>query len=303
LNYGRDDKAWVTNISRTGSMGVIHSFKNLYVYVHSLVVIGQGLCSYAYMGYSTMYSRLTAVECYDISHSCLCVAYGGFMDIENCVGWSVRGIYTYRATIVSGGGTAPAGSSVNVFEVQGGQVRVTFNHQAGSNPNAPAVIRRTSTWTNNDTHSVWAGSSATYWSSGYAYNGKRPSDPPQWYGIHYFNLRDFSELKNANGTPRKIISVRLKVRRTNNTGENTSRRPLVHWSNKTTASGTVPSLNNPTRSNVGFNWGTENWITLPIVFGERFRDGQARSIVYHDGNREADYMRFEAQATLEIVHE
>jgi hypothetical protein len=107
----------------------------------------------------------------------------------------------------------------------------------------------------------------------------------------------FSELAG-----RTIKKVRVQLKRTNNTGENTPRKAKIYYNKQFQAGGAIDTLKGGYWSDVTFTWGEEKWVTLPNEVGEAFRDGNAMSLVLYDGNNTGNYMKFERKATLEITH-
>jgi hypothetical protein len=299
ITNNSDRKAILFNQNVTGSRGVIQTFRCFYVYPVDIIIIGNDQCRYAIAGYNT-YLRIQRCEGYEVDHSVFMAGFGSKMENDRNVGSGPRGLYVHGSSTLGGQGTAPRGTISNITALQGGGVFTTnFDHQSGMNPLSDYEPMKTSTWTPN---AFWGYTSNTGWHSNTVIQGKRPTDPPLWYGLFFFNTRDFSELKNPDGTDREIHSIRFRIRRTSHTGENNSRRPNFHWSSKNSASGSAPSLNDAHRSAVGFTWGQERWVTLPISHARAFQNGSARSLVIFDGSREQDYMRFMNEGLLEIVH-
>jgi hypothetical protein len=221
-------------------------------------------------------------------------AYGGRMEVVDVKGSGFPyALYAHSSGVIGGSGMSPVGTTAQKQILYGGTMNATWTATSGAYLKAP-VTQKTTTWTANDTQSLYG----TNWGlSDYIYQGKRPTEATAWYGVMFFNTRDFSALAG-----RTIKGVRLKLQRTNNTGENTARKPKIYYNMQTSPSGTLQPTSGGYVSDVSFTWGQEKWITLPTAVGDAFKNGTAKSLVLWVGTSEADYMRFEARATLEITH-
>jgi phage minor structural protein len=298
-NLPQADKLIIVNIETTSYN--FQAYNSSLVIARNIIAVGNSdrRPTYNFYGHSS-YFRVQNCEGYNAVTGVIIGAYGCRLDNYNNIGLSARGLISWSSSMIGGGNPAPAGSVSNTQLSEGGFINMTFTHQTGQNPLSPYSPPVTTVWTPNDTKS-WT--SNTGWSSDYVYNGKRPNDPPHWHGVIFFNLRNFGVLKNTDGTNRPITRVRLRLRRTNNTGENTARRPLLFTSTHASVSGTPSRYGDGFRSDVAFNWGAEQWINLPVRFGQQFQNGTAKSIVLHDGALENNYMRFEpTNIALEITH-
>lgn len=222
-------------------------------------------------------------------------AYGGRLEVVNVKGSGFPyALYAHSSGIVAGTGMSPVGTTAQKYTHSGGTMTATWTATSGVYYKAP-ITQKTSTWTANDTQSLYG----TNWTlTSNIYQGKRPTEATAWYGVAFFNTASFAELAG-----RPIKSVRVKLQRSNNTGENTSRKPKIYYNMQTSASGSMQTLQGGGHvSSVGFTWGEEKWITLPISYGEAFRDGTAKSLVLYYGTSESQYMKMEPKATLEITH-
>lgn len=294
-------KATVLNQNRQGWLGVVLFTKNVYCEMWDIIINANNINNFNFQNKWGGHVKLTDVEVYNAKTTGISCEQGSSTDL-----WTVKGlaptygVEVYGGARIAGGNTAPKGNTANVKQSFGGfynGVYTVFDAGSAKPTYAPST---TTIWTPNDTHS-WT--SNTGWSSDYVYNGKRPGDPPWWYGFIFFNLRDFSALKNADGTNRPITRVRLFVQRTNNTGENTSRKPQLFCSTQAAASGNGSYYGSGSRSDIGFTWGQSGWITLPTSFGQEFQKGTAKSLCMYDAGSEANYSRFEPTGIqLEITH-
>lgn len=221
-------------------------------------------------------------------------AYGGRVEVQDVVGSGFPyAVYAHSTGTVAGAGKAPIGTTAHTRIMNGGRLTATWTHTGGAFLKAP-IVQKTTQWTANDTQSLFGSN----WNlTSYLYQGKRPTESTAWYGVMFFNARDFSALQG-----RQIKSVRLKLQRSSNTGENTSRKPKIYYNGQYQASGALLPTSGGHTSSVGFTWGAEKWITLPISYGEAFRDGTAKSLVLWVGTSESEYMKMEPKATLEITH-
>lgn len=221
-------------------------------------------------------------------------AYGGRIEIQDVVGSGFPyAITAHSSSVVAGAGKAPVGSTANTRILNGGQLTATWTHTGGSLYVAP-IVQKTSTWVANDTQSLFG----TNWSlSSYVYQGKRPTESTAWYGVFFFNSANFGALAG-----KTIKSVRVKVQRTNNTGENTARKPKFYYNMQTSPSGSLQATTGGHNPTVSFTWGQEKWVTLPNSYGEAFKNGTAKSLVLWVGTSTSEYMRFEPKATLEITY-
>jgi phage minor structural protein len=264
-----------------------------YVEIRRSIVFGDPTYDYAvYANGSNV--RILDSEVNTAEVAGLISAYGGRLEVVNVKGSGFPyALYAHSTGIVAGSGMSPVGTTAQKLIETGGTMNATWTATSGDYLKAP-VTTKTTTWTANDTQSLYG----TNWTlSSYIYQGKRPTETTAWYGVMFFNTRDFSALAG-----RTIKSVRLKLQRTNNTGDNTARKPKIYYNMQTSASGTMQTLLGGHVSSVSFTWGQEKWVTLPTSYGDAFKNGTAKSLVLWVGTSEADYMRFEARATLEITH-
>ena len=277
---------------------VIYSFCNTLFNIYDLKLSGNAIATYGFNAYSGV-TRLTYVEAYN------CTGYAGIIqsaaqvDVANCAGLNPRGLRMAHGSIVGGSGTGFAVSVAGQEKVmdQGAYCSVVWTYNAGAaTPVYPPVT--ISTYTNND-NGGWYSQGG--WASLNAYQGKRSTDIPVWYGVWFFN-RDFSALKNADTSNRPIQSVRLSIQRTNNTGDNTSRRPQTYYNAMTTKAASISALSGVNHNATGFLWGERKWITLPNTYGTAFQNGTAKAIWIYIGSDLNHYMKFETPATLEITH-
>ena len=277
---------------------VIYSFCNTLFNIYDLKLSGNAIADYGFNAYSGV-TRLNYVEVYN------CKSYAGIYqacakgDVTSCAGSNPRGLRIAHGTIVGGSGTGFAVTIAGQEKVidQGAVCSVVWSYNAGAaTPTYPPVT--TTTWTNND-NGGWYSQGG--WASLNVYQGKRPTDVPVWYGVWFFN-RDFAALKNADLTNRTIQSVRLSIQRTNNTGDNTSRRPQTYYNAMTTKAASISALSGVNHNATGFYWGERKWITLPNSYGTAFQNGTAKAIWVYIGSDTTHYMKFETPATLEITH-
>jgi phage minor structural protein len=282
---------WVNAEGRnTPAMNMYHSN---YVEIRDSVFFGDPNYDYAvYANGSNV--RMLESEVNLAKTSGLISAYGGRLEITNVVGSGFPyGLTGHGTGQIGGSGKCPLGTTAGTRSQNGGVMNGSFTPTAGKFFKAP-ITQKTDTWTANDTQSLFGSN----WSlTDYIYQGKRSTETTPWYGVMFFNASNFGALAG-----RAIKKVRLKLQRTNNTGENTARKPKVYYNMQFQAGGTIDTLKGGYVSDVSFTWGQEKWITLPNVVGESFRDGTAKSLVLWVGSSESDYMRFEPKATLEITH-
>lgn len=282
---------WVNAEGRnTAALNMYHSN---YVEVRDSVFFGDP--NYAYAVYANgSNARMIVCEVNLAKTSGLIAAYGGTLEITDVVGSGFPYALTAHGTgQIGGSGKSPLGTTAHTRSQNGGDMNGSYTPTAGQFFKSP-IVQKTTTWTANDTQSLF-GSNWTL--TDYLYQGKRPTETTSWYGVMFFNAADFSELAG-----RTIKKVRLKLQRSNNTGENTARKPKIYYNMQTAASGSMQTLSGGYVSDVSFTWGQEKWITLPNIVGEKFRDGQAKSLVLWVGSSESDYMKLEPKATLEITH-
>lgn len=286
-------------INQNVTNGTVYAHTCQAVIANDIVMNGNNLIAYGINAIRS-YVRATYCECYNATAGGAIAQFGSRLEIENCAGSNPKGILVAHSSVAGGSGRGFYGASTgHVTVTQGGTCSATWTHDAGASKPTYAPIT-TSTWTANKTYSYNAN---TGWASTYVYQGKRPGDIPIWYGFFFFDTASFSVLKNADGTARPINSVRVKIQRTSNTGDNTARKPKFYYNMQTTASGSVQTLQTSgTVAAESFLWGEEKWVVLPTSFGTAFQNGTAKSLVIYYGSDEANYMRFEAKATLEIVH-
>jgi phage minor structural protein len=271
----------------------VDAFHTNYLEMRNSVVFGDPTYSYAvYANGSNL--RLIDSEVNFAENSGIAAAYGGRAEIVNVKGSGFPyGLFAHSSAIVAGTGFAPYGSTAHQRWHSGGTMTATWTPTVGVFYKPP-IVQKTTTWTANDTQSLFG----TNWTlTSYLYQGKRPTEATAWYGVAFFDARSFTELSG-----RAIRKVRLKLQRSNNTGENTSRKPKIYYNMQTDASGSMQTLKGGHTSSVGFTWGQEKWIDLPISYGEAFRDGTAKSLVLWVGSSESEYMKLEPKATLEITH-
>lgn len=293
------ERAEIINQNATGWSAPVFCFYSNFVYIYDLIVNANNLSEYAIYNYGCHWNRLVYCELYNAKYSCYVAAYGGQAEITNCSGLAPRGIYSTTTAHVGGSGRAPAGSTSNVVTGQGGFANGTWTHDMGAATPVYAPVA-TTTWTPNDYGSVYNGTNWTLQTT-YVYHGQRSGEYP-WYGYLHFNTSNFGALKNSDGTNRPISKVRLLLQRYNGYGDNTSRKPKLHYSSTSPTSGSIPTLYGGAWSDVGYLWGESKWITLPTTFGTAFQNGSAKSIWLYNGADQSNYMRFEPKATLEITH-
>jgi phage minor structural protein len=264
-------------------------------YVESRNSVYFGDPAYNYVVYANG-SNVRIVDCeVNISEtSGIISAYGGRIEVYNVKGSGFPyALHAHSSGVIGGGGMSPIGSTAQKYIQSGGTMSATWTATGGEYFTAP-ITQKTSTWTANDTQSLYG----TNWTlTSHIYQGKRPTETTAWYGVMFFNARDFSALAG-----RAIKSVRVKIQRTNDTGENTARKPKFYYNMQSQAGGSIQTLKGGWTNATSFTWGQEKWCTLPIEVGEAFRDGTALSLVLYVGTSESSYMRFEPKATLEIVH-
>ena len=282
---------WVNAEGRnTAALNMYHSN---YVEVRDSVFFGDPAYEYAVYANGSN-ARMIACEVNLAATSGLIAAYGGTLEITDVVGSGFPyGLTAHGTGQIGGSGKSPLGSTAHTRSQNGGDMNGSYTATAGQFFKAP-ITQKTDVWTANDTQSLF-GSNWTLTDN--IYQGKRNTTEVAWYGVMFFNASNFAALSG-----RTIKKVRLKLQRTNNTGENTARKPKIYYNMQTQAGGSIQTLSGGYVSDVGFTWGQEKWITLPNAVGEAFRDGTAKSLVMWVGNSTADYMKMEAKATLEITH-
>lgn len=291
----------IRNGSLTGWDAPVYAHRCNFMSVYDVIISGNDQCAYG------IYSNISHVkaqycEVYNVTNSCAVVAYGATLEINDCAGYGPRGLYLVGASMAGGSGRTFYGhTNGHIYAAQGGQVNTsaiawTYNMGAATPIYSPVTV---TTYTQ-------TGAGAWYsqggWASSYIYQGKRPTDIPIWYGALFFN-KTFSELKNPDQSNRPITKVRLKIQRSSNTGENTARKPKVYTSAITSTGGNPSTgLANAYQSGIGFNWGQEKWIDLPISIGQAFQAGTAKALIFYIGSSTTDYMKLEPKGTLEITH-
>jgi hypothetical protein len=282
----------------TNDKSVINSYCNQHVEVMDVVLNGNNLSQYG-INNNGGFVLTAYAEAYNCTDSAVINQYGGRMEIENCAGSNPNGVTTMHSSHTGGTGLGFYGTSGNHIKNLFGAVNTavwTYDQGAVKPVYTPT---KTTQWTNNDHKSLFG----TNWGlTDYLMMGQRPTETGIWTGVAFFNTRDFSALKNADGTARTIRKVRLLVQRYKGYGDNNARKPKIWWNAQTSASGSMSSLQNGTWSNQTFLWGEQKWIDLPVAFGTAFQNGKAKSICFYNGADQANYARYEQAVTLEITH-
>lgn len=291
------DRAQISEIS--GDIAPVYAYGSNFVYVTDMILNANNLHSYGIYA-NRSYIRQAYLEVYNATYACCCAAYGATVDVVDCAGSAPRGLYLYRSAFAAGSSRGYWGTlaSSHIVASQGAYCGASWTYTIGSIKPVYAGSKITS-WTPNDTGSWWKSGG---WASNYIYQGKRPTETPIWYGVAFFNTRDFSALKNPDLSNRPITKVRLKLKRSNNTGTNNAKQPRIFYNAQTSKGSTIATLKNGFQTGISFNWGETRWINLPTTFGTAFQSGAAKSIVLYDGSNTSDYMRFETAVTLEITH-
>lgn len=286
----------------------VNIFANNYCYLYDIVVNANNIQNYGISANYDSYVIMQNIEVYNAKDSSFYAYFGCRADIIDCSGSAPHGFSAQGSCLIGGWGRGfyaqTAGTEKNIGN--GAIANPTWTYDAGVQK--PLYAGATVTqWTANDIKSLFPPTHwDTYGSWIYLMTGLRNSTEKPWYGVAFFNNRDFSVLKNADGTNRNITRVRLLAQRYNGYGTNTPIKPKVWWNAQTSGSGnpgpTISTLHDGTTSDSGFLWGEQKWIDLPVSFGQAFQNGSAKSIVFYNGADEANYGRFQAKATLEITH-
>lgn len=287
---------------------VVNVFASNYVYLYDVVLNGNNLQAYGASVNYHSYLVCQNIEVYNTTDSCIYAYFGCHVDIIDCSGIAKHGFSAQGSCLFGGWGrgfaSSPTGTEKNIGN--GAIANPTWTYDAGAQK--PAYAGATVTqFSANDIKSMFGASHwDTYGSWIYLMHGLRNSTESPWHGVAFFNLRDFSMLKNADGSLRTIQKVRLLLQRYSGYGANVGIKPKVWWNAQTAGTGNpgtpISSINDGTWSNQTFLWGEQKWIDLPVSFGQAFQAGTAKSIVLYNGGDTANYARFNASATLEITH-
>lgn len=287
---------------------VINIFASNYVYLYDIVLNANNIQEF---GASLNYHSFLIcqnIEVYNATNSCVYAYFGCHLDIIDCSGIAPHGFSAQGSCLIGGWGRGfasnPTGTEKSIGN--GAIANPTWTYDAGAQKPAYAGVTVTQ-WSANDIKSLFPPTHwDTYGSWIYLMHGLRNSTEKPWYGVAFFNNRDFSALKNADGSNRTIQRVRILIQRYNGYGANVGIKPKIWWNAQTSGSGNpgpnISSLNDGTWSNQTFLWGEQKWIDLPVSFGQAFQAGTAKSIVLYNGADTANYARFNANMTLEITH-
>jgi phage minor structural protein len=295
----------VAQTNNTGS-AVVAVWQTPYCSMEDIVINGNNVATYG-TNCDGSYVQQHLCECYNCLDSALLNQFGGRAEVEDCAGLNPNGILTAHASHTGGFGRGYYANSGNhVRNWYGAVCTVVWTYDQGAQKPLYAPVQTTQ-WTANDIKSLFPPTHwDTYGSWIYLMHGLRNSTEKPWYGVAFFNNRDFSALKNQDGTNRTIQKVRILVQRYNGYGANVGIKPKIWWNAQTSGSGNpgpnISSLNDGTWSNQTFLWGEQKWIDLPVSFGQAFQAGTAKSIVFYNGADTANYSRFNANMTLEITH-
>ena len=291
------DRAQISEIS--GDIAPVYALGSNYVYVTDIILNANSLHSYGVYA-NRSYIRQQYLEVYNATYACCCAAYGATIDVVDCVGSAPRGLYLYRSAFAAGSSRGYWGTlaSSHIVTSQGAYCNTVWTYTIGTVKPVYSGSKITN-WTPNDTGSWWKSGG---WASNFLYQGKQVGETPIWYGVAFFNTRDFSALKNPDLSLRPITKVRIRLKRSNNTGVNNAKQPRIFSNAQTSKGSTIATLHNGFQTGISFNWGEQRWINLPTAFGTAFQNGTAKSIVLYDGSSTSDYMRMETNVMLEITH-
>lgn len=200
------------------------------------------------------------------------------------------GVTAHMGGIVAGRGTAPKGTSGDTRETDGGIIRVTFNHQAGTAITPPSTSDIISTWNSS--------SGESYRPSGWRNDNDVRQGEWSGNGIHR-GLWFFGDAPSSAVTGRTIKRMRVFLTRKAAGGYSSAQTVYIRSHNYASQPTGEPSLSNE-YATASFRWGESKWVTLPSSFFSSWQNGTRKGIGIYSAS--GAYMIFDDSAKLEITY-
>lgn len=249
-------------------------------------------------GIRAYYSQVLTRNCelYRYTNAALVSARGNMLGVENCSGSENKyGVYAYGGGIVTGGGTAPTGTTSQTKESYG-NIIATFTNNSGTTPTEPVSTTSTKTrYFDAADAGAWRENYGGQWSKSVPYQGKYNS----WgrYRGYWFHGSQLGFLQG-----KTIKSMKIKVKRDNAGGNGGDVSCVFRTHNYTSQPSGDPTYSSGSVTSK-FAWGTEKWVDVTSL-KSAFINGTAKGFaIYTTSTSNSGYAIFKGTCQVKVTYE
>lgn len=223
-------------------------------------------------------------------------ARGNLMAVENCSGDSNKyGVWAYGGGIVSGGGTAPKGTTSQTLE-SNGNILPTFTNAGGTVPPDPPDTTETVTkYYDASSSGAWRENYGGEWNKNVPYQGEY-NGWGRYRGLWFHG----SQLSHLSG--KTIKSMKIKVKRDSKGGRSGGVNVVFRTHNYTSKPSGTPSYSSSSVTS-SFSWGQEKWVDVTSL-KSAFQNGSAKGFaIYTSSTSNSDYAIFTGKCQVKVTYE
>ena len=223
-------------------------------------------------------------------------ARGNIMAVEDCSGDNNKyGVYAYSGGLVTGGGTAPKGTTSQTKE-SNANIIATFTNAGGTPPPDPVDTTETVTKYFNATDAgAWRENYGGQWNKSVPYQGEY-NGWGRYRGLWFHG----SQLNVLQG--KTIKSMKIKVKRDSQGGTSGGVNVVFRTHNYSSQPGGTPSYSSSAVTS-SFSWGQEKWVDVTSL-KSAFQSGSAKGFaIYTTSTSNSDYAIFKGSCQVKVTYE